>query len=305
MIFEKMEDLIGNTPLLRLHRLEQKLNLKSEIYAKLEYLNPTGSVKDRAAKQMILDAIKSGQIRQDTILIEPTSGNTGIGLAAIASVMGLRIIIVMPDSMSQERINLMRYYGAEVVLTKGIEGMAGAIRKANELAEAHPNSFIPAQFENPSNPKAHYLTTGPEILEDIPDLDYFIAGVGTGGTITGVGKYLHQYAHTRVIAVEPESSPVLSKHIKGPHQIQGIGAGFVPAVLGMDCFDEIQVISDHDAIQTAKLLAKVEGVAVGISSGAALGVAVRIAQLEENRGKKIVVLLPDSIDRYYSTALFK
>lgn len=303
MIYHSMEELIGKTPLLRLHRLEKQLNLESELYAKLEYFNPTGSVKDRAAKKMLLDAIETGKINKNTVIIEPTSGNTGIGLSAIASAMNLKIIIVMPDSMSKERILLMKHYGAEVLLTKGSEGMAGAIAKAKELSEKYANSFIPAQFDNSSNVAAHYMTTGPEIVADLPKLDYFIAGVGTGGTITGVGRYLHEHTHAKVIAVEPAASPVLSENKKGIHQIQGIGAGFVPSILNRDSYDQIETIKDEIAIQMAQLLARTEGIAVGISSGAALSIGVDYAKKE--KGKKIVMLLPDSADRYLSTKLFE
>lgn len=300
-------DLVGNTPLVRLNNLIKKDELKADVLAKLEYFNPAGSVKDRIAKEMILDAIEKGLIKEGTTLIEPTSGNTGIGLSAVATSLGLKIIITMPETMSVERRNLMKAYGAQLVLTPGSEGMKGAIAKAKQLAQEIPNSFIPGQFENPANPTAHYKTTGPEIYAQTDGkVDIFVAGVGTGGTISGIGKYLkEQNPNIKVVAVEPASSPVLSKGQAGPHKIQGIGAGFVPDTLNTDIYDEIITIENEDAFTTRKEIAKTEGILVGISAGAALFAAKQLANQKENEGKTIVVLLPDGGDRYLSTPLIQ
>jgi len=305
-IYTSADQLIGKTPLLELTHIEKQEDLKATIYAKLEYFNPAGSVKDRVAKAMLDDAEAAGILKADSTIIEPTSGNTGIGLAAVAAARGYRIIIVMPDTMSVERRQLMKAYGAELVLSEGAKGMKGAIAKAEELAAEIPNSFIPSQFTNPSNPKAHRETTGPEIWEDLgDDVDIFVAGVGTGGTVTGVGEYLKsKKADVKVVAVEPESSAVLSTGIAGPHKIQGIGAGFVPEVLNTSIYDEIIPVSNEDAFATGKLIGRSEGVLVGISSGAAAFAAIQLAKRPENAGKKIVVLLPDTGDRYLSTPLF-
>ena len=305
-IYTSADQLIGKTPLLELTHIEKELNLQAKVLAKLEYFNPAGSVKDRIAKKMIDDAEASGKLKPGSVIIEPTSGNTGIGLASVAAARGYRIIIVMPESMSVERRQLMKAYGAELVLTEAAKGMKGAIAKADELAAQTPNSFVPGQFVNPSNPKAHFETTGPEIYEDTDgNVDYFVAGVGTGGTITGVGQYLKtRCPSVKVVAVEPESSPVLSKGVSGAHKIQGIGAGFVPDVLDTKVYDEILPVSNEDAFATGKLVGKKEGVLVGISSGAALYAAVELAKRPENAGKTIVVLLPDTGDRYLSTPLF-
>ena len=305
-IYSSADQLIGKTPLLELTQIEAQYGLKAKLLAKLEYFNPAGSVKDRIAKAMIDDAEKAGKLKPDSVIIEPTSGNTGIGLAAVAAARGYRIIIVMPETMSEERRRLIKAYGAELVLTEGAKGMKGAIAKANELAEEYPNSFIPGQFVNSANPKAHYETTGPEIFEDTDgEVDIFVAGVGTGGTVTGVGKYLKEKKpETKVVAVEPSSSAVLSTGVAGAHKIQGIGAGFVPDVLDTDVYDEIITVSNEDAFASGKLIGKSEGVLVGISSGAAVHAAVELAKREENAGKTIVVLLPDTGDRYLSTALF-
>ena len=300
-------DLVGNTPLVRVNNLIKKDELKADVLAKLEYFNPAGSVKDRIAKEMILDALEKGLINENTTLIEPTSGNTGIGLSAVATALNLKIIITMPETMSVERRNLMKAYGAELVLTPGSEGMKGAIAKAKELASQIENSFIPGQFENPANPTAHYKTTGPEIYEQTEGkVDIFVAGVGTGGTISGIGKYLKEKnPEVKVVAVEPASSPVLSTGKGGAHKIQGIGAGFVPETLDTKIYDEIITVENEDAFATGKEMAKTEGILVGISSGAALYAAVEVAKRPENEGKTIVVLLPDNGDRYYSTALFQ
>ncbi len=300
-------DLVGNTPLVRLNKIIKKDDLKADVLAKLEYFNPAGSVKDRIAKEMVLDALEKGLIKEGATLIEPTSGNTGIGLSAVATSLGLKIIITMPDTMSVERRNLMKAYGAKLVLTPGSEGMKGAIAKAKALAEEIPNSFIPGQFENPANPIAHYKTTGPEIYDQTDGkVDIFVAGVGTGGTISGIGKYLKEKnPNVKVVAVEPESSPVLSKGQAGPHKIQGIGAGFVPETLDTAIYDEVITISNEDAFATGKEIAKTEGILVGISSGAALTAAKQLALREENKGKTIVVLLPDGGDRYMSTPLIQ
>lgn len=305
-IYTSAAQLIGKTPLLELTNIEKKLALKAKIVAKLEYFNPAGSVKDRIAKAMIETAEAEGKLKEGSVIIEPTSGNTGIGLAAVAAAKGYRTIIVMPETMSVERRQLMKAYGAELVLTEGAKGMKGAIAKANELAQEIPNSFIPGQFVNPANPKAHRETTGPEIYQDTDgEVDIFVAGVGTGGTVTGVGEYLKsQKPSVKVVAVEPESSAVLSTGVAGAHKIQGIGAGFVPDVLNTDIYDEIITVSNEDAFETGKLIGKSEGVLVGISSGAALKAAIELAQREENEGKTIVVLFPDTGDRYLSTPLF-
>lgn len=300
-------DLVGNTPLVRVNNLIKKDELKADVLAKLEYFNPAGSVKDRIAKEMILEALEKGLINENTTLIEPTSGNTGIGLSAVATALNLKIIITMPETMSVERRNLMKAYGAELVLTPGSEGMKGAIAKAKELASQIENSFIPGQFENPANPTAHYKTTGPEIYEQTEGkVDIFVAGVGTGGTISGIGKYLKEKnPEVKVVAVEPASSPVLSTGKGGAHKIQGIGAGFVPETLDTKIYDEIIIVENEDAFATGKEMAKTEGILVGISSGAALYAAKELAKREENAGKTIVVLLPDGGDRYLSTPLIQ
>ncbi len=305
-IYTSADQLIGRTPLLELTHIEKEFALKAKIVAKLEYFNPAGSVKDRIAKAMLDDAEKAGKLKPTSTIIEPTSGNTGIGLASVAAARGYKIIIVMPETMSVERRQLMKAYGAELVLTEGAKGMKGAIAKAEELAHTIPDSFIPGQFVNPSNPKAHFETTGPEIWEDTDGkVDYFVAGVGTGGTITGVGQFLKsKNANVKVVAVEPKSSAVLSTGVAGSHKIQGIGAGFVPDVLDTKVYDEIIPVENDDAFATGKLFGKKEGVLVGISSGAALWAAIEIAKRSENAGKTIVVLLPDTGDRYLSTALF-
>lgn len=299
-------DIIGNTPLMEAENIEKELDLKARILLKLEYLNPAGSVKDRAAKEMLEDAERKGLIKEGAVIIEPTSGNTGIGLAAIAAVKGYRMILTMPDTMSVERINILKAYGAEVVLTEGIKGMKGAIEKAEELAKEMPNSFIPAQFDNPANAQAHKKTTGPEIWRDTEEkVDIFVACVGTGGTLTGIGEYLkEQNSNIKVVAVEPASSPLLSEGRAGLHKIQGIGANFVPSVLNTKIYDEVITIEDNETFENAKLIAKKEGILVGISSGAALCAAIKLARQTENEGKTIVALLPDSGDRYYSTPLF-
>ena len=305
-IYTSIDQLIGKTPLLELTHIEKELGLEAKILAKLEYFNPAGSVKDRVALAMINDAEQKGLLKKDSVIIEPTSGNTGIGLSSVAAARGYRIIIVMPDTMSVERRVLMKAYGAELVLTDGALGMTGAIKKAEELAAAIPHSFIPSQFENPANPQAHYMTTGPEILEDTDgQVDLFVAGVGTGGTVSGVGRYLkEQKPGVKVIAVEPASSPVLSGGKAGPHEIQGIGAGFVPKVLDTAVYDEIVTVKNKDAFETGRMLGKSEGFLAGISSGAALFAAIELAKRPENKGKTIVVLLPDTGDRYLSTPLF-
>lgn len=305
-IYKSADELVGKTPLLELTHIEEKLGLKAHILAKLEYFNPAGSVKDRIAKAMIDDAEKKGLLKKGSVIIEPTSGNTGIGLSSVAAARGYRIIIVMPETMSVERRQLMKAYGAELVLTEGAKGMKGAIAKAQELAKEIPDSFIPGQFENSANPEAHYKTTGPEIYEDTDGkVDFFVAGVGTGGTVTGTGKYLKEkIPGVHVAAVEPESSPILSAGKSGPHKIQGIGAGFVPDVLDTSVYDEVIPVSNESAFEYGKLIGKTEGVLVGISSGAALYAAVEIAKRPENEGKTIVVLFPDTGDRYLSTPLF-
>ena len=305
-IYTSADQLIGKTPLLELTHIERAHDLKAKILAKLEYFNPAGSVKDRIAKAMIDDAEQKGLLREGSVIIEPTSGNTGIGLASVAAARGYRIIIVMPETMSVERRQLMKAYGAELVLTEGAKGMKGAIAKADELAKEIPNSFVPGQFVNPANPRAHFETTGPEIWEDTDGkVDYFVAGVGTGGTITGTGEYLKsKNPAIRVVAVEPKTSAVLSTGVAGAHKIQGIGAGFVPDVLDTKIYDEIIPVSNEDAFSTGKLIGKKEGVLVGISSGAALHAAIEVAKRPENEGKNIVVLFPDTGDRYLSTPLF-
>ena len=305
-IYKTADQLIGKTPLLELTHIEEEYGLEARVLAKLEYFNPAGSVKDRIAKAMIDDAEARGLLHKGSVIIEPTSGNTGIGLASVAAARGYRIIIVMPETMSVERRQLMKAYGAELVLTEGAKGMKGAIAKANELAAEIPDSFVPGQFVNPANPAAHRTTTGPEIFEDTDgEVDYFVAGVGTGGTISGVGEYLKsQKPSVKVVAVEPESSAVLSTGVAGPHKIQGIGAGFVPDVLNTNIYDEIIPVKNEDAFSTGKLIGRKEGVLVGISSGAATWAAIELARRPENKGKTIVVLLPDTGDRYLSTPLF-
>lgn len=306
-IFTSADQLVGKTPLLELTHIEKKFNLQAKIYAKLEYFNPAGSVKDRIAKSMIEDAEKSGKLKAGSVIIEPTSGNTGIGLAAIAAAKGYRIIIVMPETMSVERRQLMKAYGAELVLTDGTKGMKGAIAKADELAKETANSFVPGQFINPANPKTHRETTGPEIYEDTDGkVDIFVAGVGTGGTVTGVGEYLKsKKPSVKIVAVEPATSAVLSTGVAGAHKIQGIGAGFVPEVLNTKIYDEIITVTNEDAFKTGKLIGHKEGVLVGISSGAATYAAIELAKRAENKGKNIVVVLPDTGDRYLSTPLFE
>ncbi len=304
--YTSASQLIGKTPLVKLTKIEEAYNLKANLFAKVEYFNPSGSVKDRIALSMIEDAEATGKLKEGTTIIEPTSGNTGIGLAAIAAAKGYRLIIVMPETMSVERRAIIKAYGAEIVLSDGTKGMKGAIAKAEELAQENGNAFIPSQFTNPANPKVHYETTGPEIYNDLDgNVDAFVAGVGTGGTVSGVGKFLKEKGTTKVIAVEPESSPVLSEGHGGPHKIQGIGAGFVPDTLDTQIYDEVKKVSNDDSFTYAKALATKEGLSVGISSGAALYAAIEEASKVENEGKNIVVLLPDSGDRYYSTALFQ
>lgn len=305
-IYEKITDLIGNTPLLKLSNFAEKKELEATILAKLEYFNPAGSAKDRIAKAMIDDAEARGILKPDSVIIEPTSGNTGIGLALVAAARGYKAILTMPETMSVERRNLLKAYGAQIVLTEGSKGMKGAIEKAKELAEETPNSFIPGQFENPANPAAHLATTGPEIWSDTDgNVDIFVAGVGTGGTISGVGEYLKsKNPNVKVVAVEPTGSPVLSKGIAGPHGLQGIGAGFVPGTLNTEIYDEIITVEENQAYETGRTLAKSEGFLVGISSGAALYAATLLAKRPENEGKTIVVLFPDTGDRYLSTPLF-
>ncbi|MEE1076029.1 MAG: cysteine synthase A [Acutalibacteraceae bacterium] len=305
-IFEKITDLIGRTPLLELKNYERDNNISATILAKLEYFNPAGSVKDRVAKAMLDDAETKGLLNNNSVIIEPTSGNTGIGLAAVASSRGYKVILTMPETMSMERRNLLKAYGAELVLTEGAKGMKGAIEKAEELAKEIPDSFIPSQFTNPANPEAHIKTTGPEIWEDTDGkVDIFVAGVGTGGTISGVGKYLKEKnPDIKIVAVEPADSPVLSKGIAGSHKIQGIGAGFVPETLDTEVYDEIIAVESEDAFKTGRILAKKEGILVGISSGAAVFVATELAKRPENKGKIIVALLPDTGERYLSTEMF-
>jgi cysteine synthase A len=305
-IFNSADELIGNTPLMELAHIQKKYELKAKIFAKLEFLNATGSAKDRVAKAMIIDAENDGRLKKDSVIIEPTSGNTGIGLASVGTARGYRVIIVMPNTMSKERCTLIKAYGAEVVLSDGTKGMAGAIEKANELAQEIPNSFIPDQFSNPSNPKVHKETTGPEIWNDTNgNVDIFVAGVGTGGTITGVGEFLKsKKSDVKIVAVEPESSPLLSKGIAGSHKIQGIGANFVPSILNTNIYDEIIPVSNEDAYAMGKAIGREEGILVGISSGAALAAAIKVAQRKENEGKNIVVFFVDSGDRYLSTEMY-
>ena len=305
-IYERITDTIGGTPLVELKNIEKKFNLKAKIIAKVESFNPGGSVKDRIAEAMLDDAEARGLVNKDTVIIEPTSGNTGIGLCMVGASRGLRVIIVMPDTMSIERRNLMKAYGAELVLTEGAKGMKGAIAKADELAKEIPNSFIPSQFTNPANPNIHYLTTGRELFEDTDgNIDIFVAGVGTGGTISGIGKYLkEQKPSIKVVAVEPETSPVLSKGTPGPHKIQGIGAGFVPDTLNTSIYNEVLPISNEEAFEKGRESARTEGLLVGISSGAALAAAIKLAERPENEGKIIAVLFPDTGERYLSTAMF-
>ena len=305
-IYRSVDELVGNTPLLELKHIEKEFGLKATLLAKLEYFNPAGSVKDRVARSMLDDAEARGVLKPGSVIIEPTSGNTGIGLASIAAARGYRVIIVMPETMSVERRKLMRAYGAELVLTEGAKGMKGAIAKADELAKEIPNSFIPGQFVNPANVAAHYNTTGPEIYRDTDGkIDFFVAGVGTGGTVTGTGKYLKEkIPGVKVVAVEPASSPVLSKGVAGAHKIQGIGAGFVPDILDTTVYDEIIPIENDDAFETGRIIGRREGVLVGISSGAAVCAAIKVAQRPESAGKTIVVLLPDTGDRYLSTERF-
>ena len=305
-IYSKILDTVGHTPLVELKGIEEKFGLEAKLVAKVESFNPAGSVKDRIAKAMIEDAEEKGLLNKDTVIVEPTSGNTGIGLAMVAASKGLRIILTMPETMSVERRNLLKAYGAELVLTEGAKGMKGAIAKAEELAKEIPNSFIPSQFTNPANPRIHYRTTGPEIFEDSEgSVDIFVAGVGTGGTLSGTGKYLKEKKPSvYVVAVEPETSPVLSKGTPGPHKIQGIGAGFVPETLDTSVYDEILPISNEEAFEKGRLSARTEGLLIGISSGAALAAAIKLAKREENKGKTIVVLFPDTGERYLSTAMF-
>ncbi len=305
-IYKTADELIGGTPLLELSHIEKRLDLKAKLLAKLEYFNPAGSVKDRIAKAMLDEAERSGRLKPDSVIIEPTSGNTGIGLASVAAARGYRVIIVMPETMSVERRQLMKAYGAELVLTEGAKGMKGAIAKAQQLAEEISGSFIPSQFANPANPKAHFDTTAPEIWRDTDGaVDIFVAGVGTGGTVTGVGEYLKsQKADVKIVAVEPAASAVLSTGVAGAHKIQGIGAGFVPEVLNTEIYDEIITVANEDAFETGRLIGRSEGVLVGISSGAAVWAAIQLAKRPENAGKTIVALLPDTGDRYLSTPLF-
>ena len=307
MLVKRAYELVGNTPLLELEHIEKEFNLKARLFAKVEYFNPAGSIKDRIALSMINDAEEKGLLKEGSTIIEPTSGNTGIGLASIASMKGYKVVLTMPESMSIERRKLLKAYGAEIVLTPASLGMKGSIQKAEELNKEIPNSIILGQFDNPANPKIHYQTTGPEIYRDLNGkVDVFVAGVGTGGTITGVGKYLkEQNKDIKVIAVEPASSPVLSENRSGPHMIQGIGSGFVPSVLNTEIYDQIMPIENEDAFKFGRLIGKKEGILVGISSGAALCAAIRLAKLDEFKDKNIVVLLPDSGDRYLSTKLFE
>ncbi len=305
-IYTSMDQMIGRTPLLELCRIQQQLGLEARVLAKLEYLNPAGSVKDRAALSMIRDAERKGLLKEGSVIVEPTSGNTGIGLAAVAAARGYRVVIVMPETMSLERRQLMRAYGAELVLTEGSKGMSGAVEKAQQLVQQIPGAFLAGQFTNPANPQAHFETTGPEIWQDTEGhVDVFVAGVGTGGTITGVGRYLKsQDPAVHIVGVEPAASPLLSKGTAGPHKIQGIGANFVPQVLDTAIYDELLAVTDQDAFAAGRLMARTEGVLVGISSGAALWAAVELAKRPENRGKTIVTLLPDTGDRYLSTGMF-
>lgn len=306
VVYHQLSELIGHTPMLQLHRIQEKNQLQANLFAKLEYYNPAGSIKDRVAKQMIMDAIEEGKLHPGATIIEPTSGNTGIGICAVGTTLGFHVIIVMPETMSEERQKLMKAFGAKVVLTPGSKGMSGAIEKAEELAKDIPGSFIPGQFINPSNPKAHLLSTGPEIDEQMDGkIDILVAGVGTGGTITGIGQYLKKkHPHMKVIAVEPADSPVISEGKIGPHQIQGIGANFIPDILDQNIYDEVMTIKTNDAFEAARELAKTEGILVGISSGAALHIGKVLAAREENKDKNIVMILPDGGDRYLSTDLF-
>lgn len=306
VVYHQLSELIGHTPMLQLHRIQEKNQLQANLFAKLEYYNPAGSIKDRVAKQMIMDAIEEGRLHPGATIIEPTSGNTGIGICAVGTTLGFHVIIVMPETMSEERQKLMKAFGAKVVLTPGSKGMSGAIEKAEELAKDIPGSFIPGQFINPSNPKAHLLSTGPEIDEQMDGkIDILVAGVGTGGTITGIGQYLKKkHPHMKVIAVEPADSPVMSEGKIGPHQIQGIGANFIPDILDQNIYDEVMTITTNDAFEAARELAKTEGILVGISSGAALHIGKVLAAREENKDKNIVMILPDGGDRYLSTDLF-
>lgn len=306
VVYHQLSELIGHTPMLQLHRIQEKNQLQANLFAKLEYYNPAGSIKDRVAKQMIMDAIEEGKLHPGATIIEPTSGNTGIGICAVGTTLGFHVIIVMPETMSEERQKLMKAFGAKLVLTPGSKGMSGAIEKAEELAKDIPGSFIPGQFINPSNPKAHLLSTGPEIDEQMDGkIDILVAGVGTGGTITGIGQYLKKkHPHMKVIAVEPADSPVISEGKVGPHQIQGIGANFIPDILDQNIYDEVMTITTNDAFEAARELAKTEGILVGISSGAALHIGKVLAAREENKDKNIVMILPDGGDRYLSTDLF-
>lgn len=305
-VFHSFTELVGYTPILQLHKIQEKNQLKGNIFAKLESYNPAGSVKDRVARQILLDAIEEGKLKPGATIIEPTSGNTGIGISAMGRTLGYEVIIVMPETMSQERRTLMKAYGAKLVLTPGSEGMSGAIKKAEELAKEIPNSFIPGQFINPSNPKAHYLTTGPEIDEQMDgQVDIIVAGIGTGGTITGIGKYFKQKnPNIKVIAVEPESSPLLTKGVAGPHKIQGIGANFVPEILDTNIYDEVITVTNEEAFEASREMGHSEGVLIGISAGAALHVAKELAKKEENKDKNIIVIFPDGGDRYLSTGLY-
>lgn len=305
-VFHSFTELVGYTPILQLHKIQENNQLKGNIFAKLESYNPAGSVKDRVARQILLDAIEEGKLKPGATIIEPTSGNTGIGISAMGRTLGYEVIIVMPETMSQERRTLMKAYGAKLVLTPGSEGMSGAIKKAEELAKEIPNSFIPGQFINPSNPKAHYLTTGPEIDEQMDgQVDIIVAGIGTGGTITGIGKYFKQKnPNIKVIAVEPESSPLLTKGVAGPHKIQGIGANFVPEILDTNIYDEVITVTNEEAFEASREMGHSEGVLIGISAGAALHVAKELAKKEENKDKNIIVIFPDGGDRYLSTGLY-
>ena len=305
-VFHSFTELVGYTPILQLHKIQEKNQLKGNIFAKLESYNPAGSVKDRVARQILLDAIEEGKLKPGATIIEPTSGNTGIGISAMGRTLGYEVIIVMPETMSQERRTLMKAYGAKLVLTPGSEGMSGAIKKAEELAKEIPNSFIPGQFINPSNPKAHYLTTGPEIDEQMDgQVDIIVAGIGTGGTITGIGQYFKQKnPNIKVIAVEPESSPLLTKGVAGPHKIQGIGANFVPEILDTNIYDEVITVTNEEAFEASREMGYSEGVLIGISAGAALHVAKELAKKEENKDKNIIVIFPDGGDRYLSTGLY-